>query len=238
MNHDQIRALIHRLSEEHKSDHDGGYALVAALKHARDGLSAEGQPGFVEVLAEFVRVQEPELWAVALETLLQLGHTREVAELASELTQSIRDDGRKDYVVLGLLRLGLAQVEGPILEHIRASLERPRPLTVPMITALNKIDRDICLDVAAAFFEGACVSERARAIEGAVPAFVRNFAVSGEQLLADLVRRVMLRKPEAGRWLARSIIAYLGKPWIIDDLGGELCASIKARVAAAEHTLN
>jgi len=238
MTSEQLRELIHRLSEEHKGDNDGGFALVAALKLSRNELEPESQARLVEVLVQFVRSQDPEIWAVALEVLVQLGESGEVAKLAGELMHSIQDAGRKDYVVLGLLRMGLDQIQGPVLDHIRSSLQEPRSLTVPIITALSEVDRDLCIEISSEYFEVAPTSDRARSVEKSIPTFVRNFVMNHDQLLPQLVRRVMVRKPEAGRWLATRIVDYLSKPWMIEEIGGERCANLRSKIATAEHALN
>ncbi len=238
MNPDQLLALIRRLREEHANDNDGGYALVAAFKKARESLDRESGAQFVEVLADMVRIQEPEMSAIALEALVQIGASHEVAALASELTTTIRDEGRKDYLVLGLLRLPQRQVVEPILDHIRSSLENPRPLTVPIIAALCNVDRDTGLDIACVYFEKALTKGESSDTEGAIAAFVCNFVAIDDRLLPELVQMVRVRKPETGRWLANRICDYLSRPWMIEELGGDRCSRLRAKIGASELALN
>ena len=129
MTREELRALVLCLSQDHKGDRDGGNALVAALKRAHEDFEVRECAEFVQLLSEFVRKQEPELWAVALETLVQLGERQAVATLAAELIQSVPDGGRKDYVVLGLLRMNLSEVVAPVVEHIRIALRAPRSMS-------------------------------------------------------------------------------------------------------------
>ena len=42
-----------------------------------------------------------------------MGASQAIDALASELTQTIHDEGRKDYLVLGLLRLPQRQIAEP-----------------------------------------------------------------------------------------------------------------------------
>ena len=238
MNPDQLRALILRLRQEHANDDDGGYALVAAFKQTRESLDKDSGAQLVEALADLVRIQDPEISAIALEALVQIGASQAIAALTSELTRTIRDEGRKDYLVLGLLRLPQRQIAEPILDHIRASLENPRPLTVPIIAALCSIDRELGLDISCAYFEKALASGQSSGVEESIAAFVRNFVAIDDRLLPELVRMVRVRKLETGRWLADRFCEYLSKPWMSEEIGGDRCTRIRAKIAAAEHALN
>lgn len=235
---EEIRALVRQLSQEHKNDSDGGYALVAELKQARSQLDTEGQSEFVQLLAEFVQSQDPELWAVALETLVQLGQSEHVAKLAAELLESVPDEGRKDYVVLGLLRLSLGKVVEPVVQHIRDSLSKPRPLTMSMTAALCKVEPEVGIDLAVSYFLTNHGGSAGPDVPGQIAALVRNLVEIQEQLLPELVRRVIVRKPDAGRWLATSIREYLAQPWMVEDLGGARCRRLSDKIGASEHTLN
>jgi len=238
MKPDELRVLILRLRQEHAGDDDGGYALVAAFKQARESLDKESGAQLVEALADLVRIQDRDISAIALEALVQMGASQAIDALASELTKTIRDDGRKDYLVLGLLRLPQRQIAEPILEHIRSSLENPRPLTVPIIAALCNIDRDTGLDISCTYFEKAVISAPSSSVEESIAAFVRNFVAIDDRLLPELVQMVRVRKPETGRWLAARICDYLSKPWMIEELGGNRCTSMRAKITASELALN
>jgi hypothetical protein len=238
MNREEIRALVRQLSQKHKDDGDGGYALVAVLKQAREGLDPQSQGEFVQLLAEFVRMQDPELWAVALEALVQLGQSEHVSLLATELLESVPDEGRKDYVVLGLLRLSSGNIVEPVLQHIREALRKPRSLTMSMTAALCKVDRELGLDLAADFFVANSGNAAGSDIPGQVAALVRNLVQIQEQLVPELVRRVIVRNPDAGRWLATCIRSYLSQPWMVEDLGGARCRRLSDRIGSSEHTLN
>jgi hypothetical protein len=238
MGKDEAQGWIRRLNDEHAGDHDGGYALVEALKRASEEVGPESRARFAAALADFVRVQDEQLWAVALEALVQLGESQEVASLGNEITTSTRDDKWKDYIALGLLRLGQRQFREPILEHVRASLGTPRHLTVPIVAALSRIDRDTCLEISGKYFADAHSRGRSDDVEGFVPAFVRNFVSVDEQLLSELVRTVVAREPEAGRWVARALSDYVSKPWMLQELGEERSARIRAEIAAAANGVN
>jgi hypothetical protein len=177
-------------------------------------------------------------YSAALKALVQLGENEEVASFGDEIAKSTRDDKWKDYIALGLLRLGQRQFRERIFEHVRASLERPRHLTVPIIAALSRIDRDTCLEMSGTYFADAHSSGRSHEVEGFVPVFVRNFVAVDEQLLSELVRRVVAREIEAGRWLGRALSEYLSKPWMVQELGDERSARIRAEIAAAANGVN
>jgi hypothetical protein len=234
----EVQELIRRLNGEHQDDHDGGYALVAALKDARDAVEPDEREFFTESLADLVKDKDPELWAVALEALVQLGESQAVASLGDEVTESTQDERWKDYVVLGLLRLGQGRFRDPILEHVGASMANPRPLTLPIIAALCRIDREACLEIASKYFADAHRRGNVRELEGFVPAFVRNFVAVDDQLLAEFVRRLVTREPEVGRWLARSLSDYLAKPWIMQELGNERSKRLQGDVAVAAVAMN
>jgi len=231
-------ARIRRLNEAHEGDHDGGYALVDALVRAHGEADLDGQAQFAEALADFVRAEEPGLWAVALEALVQLGASREVAALGEQALRSSRDEKWKDNVVLGLLRLGQYQFHDPIVAHVRASLASPRTLTVPIIAALCRIDRATCLEISSTYFANAHLGGRQREVEGFIPAFVRNFTSVDDDLLAELAKKVAAQAPAAGRWLAGRLNEYLGKPWILDELGEARTTRIHAAISSATHGVN
>lgn len=238
MNKEKARESILRLNDAHESDHDGGYALVDALKHAHNAIEPEGRGAFTEALADFVRGEDPGLWAVALETLVQLEANAEVESLGKEIALRTRDEKWKDNVVLGLLRLGHSQFRDAIIKHVGASLGAPRNLTVPIVAALCRIDRCACLETSSAYFESAHVDGREGDVEGFIPAFVRNFIAVDDALLSELVRKVAGKNPEAGRWLGQSLNQYLSKPWMLEELGDERCGRIRAAISAAAHGMN
>lgn len=229
---------IRQLNDAHESDHDGGYALVEALKQAHGELEPEGRGLFARALSDFVRNQDPQLWAVALEALVQLGARGEVAYLAEEVGFSSRDQKWKDNVVLGLLRLGQDQFRDTIVEHVLASLESPRHLTIPILAALCRIDRSACLEISSAYFASAKVEEREITVQGFIPAFVRNFVAVDDELLSDLVRMVAAENPESARWLGRCLTEYLSKPWMLEELGDDRSARVRASIYGAAHGLN
>lgn len=238
MDKGEAQARIRRLNEAHERDHDGGYALVAAIKRSYEEIKPSGRAQFAEALADLVRAQDPQLWAVALEALVQLGASREVASLGEDVARSSRDEKWKDNVVLGLLRLDQDQFRDAIVGHVRSSLENPRTLTVPIIAALCRIDRGTCLEVSSAYFAKAHEGGREREVEGFVPAFVRNFMDIDDHMLAELAQRVAARDPEAGRWFAHSLNEYLSKPWILEEFGAARSTRVRAEISEAAHGIN
>lgn len=238
MDREEAQARIREINNEHESDHDGGYALVDALKQAREDIDFESRGVFAEALGDLVRSKDQQLWAVALEALVQLGEGQEVVSLGEELALSPRDEKWKDNVVLALLRLGKGQFLDTILEHVRASLENPRTLTVPIVAALCRIDRDACLEISSTYFGNAYTSGRSRHVEGFISAFVRNFVAVDEQLLSQLVQRVAIQRPEAGQWLSRLFSDYLSKPWMLQEIGSTRSASTCAGIAMASGVSN
>jgi len=238
MNKTEARERIRQLNDAHESDHDGGYALVEELKQAHGEVEPEGRVLFAEALSDFVRNQDPQLWAVALEALVQLGANREVASLGEEVGQSSRNEKWKDNVVLGLLRLGQGQFHDAIVEHVLSSLESPRHLTVPILAALCRIDRSACLEISSAYFESAHVDERESDVEGFIPAFVRNFIAVDDELLSELVRMVARKNPESARWLGRCLNEYLSKPWMLEELGDGRSTRVRTNIHRAANGMN
>jgi hypothetical protein len=225
MNKTDAREELLRLRDEHERDRDGGYALVEAIRRARDGLEP-GDRGFIaEALGDLVRGQDPQLWGVALEALVQLDEAEQVVSLGGEIDSSTRSGEWKDNVVLGLLRLEQRQFREHLLRHVRESLGSPRKLTIPIVAALCRVDREVCLELAVTFFDEA--HAKTRNVEGFIPAFVRNFVAVDDALLAELVHRLSARRVEAGQWLADGFDAYLSKPWMIKELGSDRVARLR-----------
>jgi hypothetical protein len=129
--------------------------------------------------------------------------------LGRDIGSPTRSSEWKDNLVLGLLRLGERQFREPILAHIRASMASPRKLTIPIVAALCRVDRDACLDLSVAFFDEA--NAKGRNVEGFIPAFVRNVVSVDESMLAELVRRLTRHRVGAGEWLAANLDAYLSR---------------------------
>lgn len=232
---DKAQALeqILQISHEHELDRDGGYSLVGAIRRTSEGSAGPDRIVMAEVLGELVQRQESRLWGVALEALVQLGEVGQVAMLAHELDSAARSDEWKDNLVLGLLRLGQEQFRDTILKHISQSLRSGGDLTVPMIAALFRIDREACLSMAVTFFEDSFA--RGRKIDGFIPAFVRNFVAVDELAIAELVRRLTVRRAEAGRWLAGEFDAYLAKPWMTRELGSDRVSKLRRELRHDRH---
>jgi hypothetical protein len=208
------------LQTEHQSDGDGGYALIDAVKRAGEEIPAETRGLYVSALGDLVRGAEPALWSIALEALVQLGEREEVAALGvAALTDG--DDDRKDYVVHALLRTGQVQFHDAIVEHIRRSLRHRRHLTIPILAALCRMDREACLQMSAAFFERAYAAVQTNEVEGFIQVFAAKFTGVEDTLLPELVRRVSSPRPDAGRWLAACFADYLSKPWMVRRLGND-----------------
>jgi hypothetical protein len=233
MDQDEALELIRSLNDEHRNDRDGGYALVHAIKLVHGQIEPDARVSFASALADLVRAQDQQLWGVALEALVQVGANQELAALGEELAGRSHDGQWKDHVVLGLLRLEQRPFRERILEHVHASLGTPRRLTVPIVAALCRIDRDASLELSAEYFADAHRRGLSFEAEAFAPAFVRHFLAVDDQLLASLVHRVTAALPEAGLWLARCFVGYLSKPWMREELGNERSASLGAAITAA-----
>jgi hypothetical protein len=227
MDKEHARQQLMRISREHELDRDGGYALVGAIRRAREEVGPADRHVMAVALGDLVRAPDPELWGVALEALVQLGETRQVALLANELASQTLSDEWKDNVVLGLLRLGQGQFQDLVLERVRESLQSVRGLAVPLVAALFRMDREASLAMAVTFFDGAFVD--GRNVEGFVPSLVRYFVAVDEAGLTELVLRLSAQRADAGKWLADNIDAYLAKPWMARELGSERVARLRGR---------
>jgi hypothetical protein len=234
----EAQEMIRLINEAHKHDRDGGYALAAALKRGYEDAAPSARAPFSEALADLVRAQDPQLCAVALEALVQLGARREVASLGEDIAHTSQDEKWKDNVVLGLLRLEQGQFRDAIVGHLRSSLESPRTLTMPIMAALCRIDPGTCLDVSSAYFTQAHVTGHEREAEGLIPAFVRNFTNVQDHLLAGLVQEVSARDSGAGRWLAHCLNEYLSKPWILEEFGAARSTRVRAEICEAAQGVN
>jgi hypothetical protein len=230
MKRSEAHKRLLRLNREHAADRDGGYALVEAIRRAEGELSPGDRAVLAEALGDLVRGEHPQLWGVALEALVQAADRDQVVPLGPEIASPTRSDDWKDNVVLGLLRLGEGRLHGPIVAHVRSSLENERKLTIPILAALCRIDRETCLELAVEFFEDA--HAKGRKIDGFIPAFARNFIAVDEALLGELVHRLRARRVEAGESLAASFDAYVSKPWMLEELGSERVERLRSGLRA------
>jgi hypothetical protein len=229
---------IRRLDEEHESDHDGGYGLVWALKQAYEETDPKDRRSLAEALSDLVHRHDPSLWAVALETLVQVGGHSEVAFLGDEILSGSRDEAWRDGVALALARLGRSEFRDAIVEHVGLSLENPRAQTVAIVAALCRIDRGTCLELSAAYFLRALAQSRSDEARAYIPTFVRNFLAVHEHLLPELVQKVAAHSPAAGRWVADCLNEYVLKPWIVEEIGSDQSVRIRGEISAAAAALN
>ena len=181
-----------------------------------------------------MRGEHPQLWGVAIEALVQSGNGNQIAALGKDIGSPTRSGDWKDNIVLGLLRSGQQQFREPILAHIRQSIDTPRKLTIPIVAALCRIDRETCLELAAAFLDDA--NRMGRSVDGYIPAFVRNFVAVDDALLGELVARLFARRVEAGEWTATSFDTYLTKPWMLEELGSERIEQLRRSLWRGRNT--
>jgi len=213
----ELALLVNQKAEEHKSDKDGGYDLIAVLSQIYANLRETEQRQLREYLLEEIERKAPELWGVALEVLIRHGDD-EIACKLEELARQAQDQEFKEQLILALLRMGY-KASDIYIPHIQSLMAHNRPVCAEL-AHLYRVSPQQSLEMAADFFARELSSEDGvRRAENCIPVFVYNYPDEDERSLASLVDATRKLAPEAATELRRLIIDSLNKPWVGEFLG-------------------
>jgi hypothetical protein len=151
-----------------------GYAFVRAIQAYRQSLTHAEQECLRDVLFESLTHEDPQLWGVALESVIREAAPDTPDRLMHVFAGSEHSVEWKDQVILGLLRLAYKEALLLSLAHITAGLEQNRLAVLPLLAALCKVDANHAVRIAAQYL-GTHLGSEAQAVEirGYIPAFVR-----------------------------------------------------------------
>jgi hypothetical protein len=219
MTNDELAARLAEIVEDHKSDKDGGYYLVAAISDLYLRLSETDQAQLREYVLEKVEREDPKLWGVGLEFLTRHGDQK-IAQRLEELARSAQTLTFKQQLIRALLRMGHEALD-LYLPHIQLLIAQDQPACAEL-AHLYQVSPDSSLTMSASFFaRELSVADGVRRTENCIPVFVYNYPKDDESSLAKLVTETGKINPNAGAALRRIILDYLDKPWIVNDLGSE-----------------
>ena len=228
MTKNQIAELIADIYQDHSFDRDGGYGLVEAILRFMNQLQEGDQRTLRDYLLERVNEEDPRLWGIALEVLVQEGSYEASDKLEAILSSNNRPQEWIDQVIFGLLRMGH---DGAVLDiyvqHIQSKLDHDEPVCAEL-AHLHKVNPSLSLKLSAQFFAKQLSSSNGvTTAENCIPVFVYNYPEQDEDALSKLVKETSVLNQEAGQHLSRIIIDYLSKPWVIKDLGQKKISVIK-----------
>lgn len=213
----ELISLVKEKAEEHKSDKDGGYDLIAALSQIYANLRETEQRQLREYLLEEIERKDPELWGVALEVLIRHGDD-EVGSKLEELARRAQDQAFKEQLILALLRMGYT-ASNIYIPHIQSLIAHNRPVCAEL-AHLYRVSPQHSLEMSARFFARELASEEGfRRAENCIQVFVYNYPDEDEKSLANLVEETRKLSPEAAADLRKLIIDSLNKPWVVEYLG-------------------
>ncbi len=230
---DRVKILqkLRQLDVAHHDDGDGGYALVDAIKDWAKTLDLSSRKGLWDVLLELVSTQEPTLWGVSLEVLVQENPDQITTQLSRLANLDNRSDEWKDYICLALLRLRHKASANSCVNHIKRALEDGRRAALPVLAALCQVDAEACLKFSAAYFGHVlALDQMAEKHRGYIPAFVRNFLEVNDDLLRRFVEQTKAVNFSSGNKLATMIDECLARPAFVREIGQEKVTALRAEV--------
>ena len=231
MTKNQLASLVNQKAQDHKSDKDGGYDLIAALSQVYANLDEADQTQLREYLLEKVEREDPELWGVALEVLIRHGD-QEVARKLEGLARQAQAPVFKEQVILALLRMG-HKAPDLYIPHVQALIAQHRPVCAEL-AHLYRVSPKDSLTMAAGFFARALSSDDAgfRRAENCIQVFLYNYPDEDESSLAQLVAETHKLAPKAATELRALIVDSLNKPWVGEYLGTDKRHRVLSHLAA------
>lgn len=215
----ELASLLTQKAQEHKSDKDGGYDLIADLSQVYANLGEQDQRPLREYLLEEIERKAPELWGVALEVLIRHAD-EEIAKKLEELARRAQDPAFKEQLILALLRMGHKALD-IYIPHIQSLMVDNRPVCAEL-AHLYRVSPQDSLEMAARFFARELSSEDGfRRAENCISVFVYNYPEVDEKSLASLVEETRKLAPQGATELRGIIIDSLSKPWVAEYLGEE-----------------
>ena len=223
------------LEAQHRSDVDGGYALVASIREWANTLDPDSRNELQTILLKCVLNEDADMWGVALETLVHVGDDRITETLFNGLGRKSTSDQWPRDVFLALLRLGYAPVATQALEFAKTRLFQDRQTNVlPVLAAICKVDREGCLTVASSYFANALKSpESTEEHRGYIPAIVSNFLDVDEGLLRELIQRTKTMNRNSATRLVELLEEYLMRPYFIDEVGVVRASALRQQIRSA-----
>lgn len=209
---------IRRLDVQHRGDGDGGYALVDDIVAYSKTLADAERNLITEILIQLVNDQDPNLWGVALESLVRCVYPSTGPTLFHSVQQQGKNDEWYDQVFLALLRLRYEKSANKCVEYINKSLSNKRREVIPILAALCHVQLDSYLKIASRFLVDN-VNTYPELIERYTSAFMRNLAEESEEVLSALLKAVGTIDKNAEKKIANFFVEYLNKPWLASELG-------------------
>jgi hypothetical protein len=220
MKKSEIIEKLYQFDLIHKPDYDGGYSLVSEIRSYSLGLNEEERKILKEVLLDFVRNREINMWGVSLEALIQEWGKDVSQELLNLLEENREfDDEWTHHIIFSLLRLGETSAKETYIKYITKHLERNDYTVLPLLAALVRVDSNLSVDIAARFFAQLTEKDFIKGISGYIPAFVHNFIEIDANLLFRLVESTKVISKKSGGLLVKLLIEYLERPYVKKKIG-------------------
>jgi hypothetical protein len=223
------------LEAQHRSDVDGGYALVASIREWANTLDPDSRNELRTILLKCVLNEDADMWGVALETLVHVGDDRVTEILFNGLGKKSTSDQWTRDVILALLRLGYAPVATVALELTRTRLFQNRQRNVlPVLAATCRVDREGCLAVASSYFASALTSPKdAEVHRGYISVIVSHFLDVDEGLLRELIQRTKTMNSNSATRLVGLFEEYLTRPYLVDRIGVARASALRQQIRSA-----
>jgi hypothetical protein len=229
MTRDELASTVNELVDSHKSDRDGGYGLIAELANLKVSFDNEEQRLLREYLLQQVAAQDPRFWGVALEALVRDNSEGIAATLERMVRSGRNDDEWTEQIVLALLRMGHDALD-IYVPHIQKLLARGK-WACGELSNLYRISPDVSLKMSAEFFvRELSAPPGPRNLDYCLMVFTYNFPRWDENSLARLVAYTRHLDARAADRLRSLLLDFLGKPWVIKDMGIEKQAAVVAHL--------
>jgi len=233
-----ITEEVRRIQREHYHDGDGGYAAVGAIRSFWHELEPQSQESLKLELTKFVESREPTIWALAWEALVQEQAVDVGAEILCALQVHALDVEWSDEIVLGLLRLGYRAGSDYCRKYVGERLGVAGPLALPLVAALVRVSPEDGIELASAYLVESTREHLDERVNKYAPSFVRHYLAVDEGLLRRLISELMRRDEARAASFAVVLNEYLAKPWMVEELGDDRSAKIRAGLTGAVHLSN
>ncbi|HZV87008.1 MAG TPA: hypothetical protein VFF95_05635 [Candidatus Binatus sp.] len=238
MKPEEIAGELMRLTADYRHVCDGGYALVRGIREWARTLDPESRQILWDRLFESVANQDPTVWGVAVEVLVE-EHPDGIAERLDDLlTRQNASEEWRDEIVFSLLRLGYRPGAVKYMSHIKEGLLTGKDGVLRLLAASCRIDPEECIALSSGFFGRALRAEGSEdEYRSIVPTFVRHFLDVDERFLGKLVERTKTVNIDAAKLLAALLDEYFTRPWNVRELGEVRAETLREQIGGSQSDL-
>lgn len=231
MSRNEIMTQVREIERRHAGALDGGHTLVQELLQYLGRHALEERQEIRQVLLGLVAKQEPTLWGVALEALVQESAPGTKLQLTKLLGLRAGSSQWSDAIVLALIRMGYSADLDFYRSYIRDALEKQRPGATTLLAKFARLDPEFVISAAARRLNLALIRESAVA-RNQFQALAYELLSLDPRFLVDLVRAVGHYSIEAGKRARELALEYLSSSFAVQFHGQNTVRDAQAAIRA------